>query len=344
MSPQPIPVPEPDWNAIGDAFREARRFLITTHVNPDGDGLGAELGLWAYLKSRGKDVRIVNPDPLPPRYAFLEELGHYESYTPAEHEAVIADRDIVVVLDISKWERLDGLGERLSRSDARTVCIDHHPFEANGMADLYAVDLKAAATGQLVYEMIRAWNHEVDPVMATGFYVSILTDTGSFRFSNSDARAHRVAAELISLGLDPNDLYEKVYGNSSLARIRLLGEALSTLRVELEGNVILLVLSREMMDRHGALASDTEGFVDIARTVQGSEGVGLLMERADGKIKTSLRSKGRISVNRIATRFGGGGHELASGATLEGPLDEAIGSLLAAFADEIARHGTRPAG
>jgi len=335
MNPRPSP-PKPAWKEIAQVFETKRRFLITTHVNPDGDGLGAELGLWAYLRSLGKDVRIVNPDDLPPRYEFLAREGKFEPYDPALHDPVIADREVVVVLDISKWERLEELGEKLRTSKALKVCIDHHPYEANGMADLYGVDLTAAATGQLVYEMIRDQGHPVDRRMATGFYVSILTDTGSFRFSNSDARAHRVAAELVALGLDPNELYESVYGNTSLARLRLLGEALRTMRVEEDGRLLLIALPRDVVNRSGAIPSDTEGFVDLVRSVKGCEGVALLTEREDGRIKASLRSRGTISVNRIAVQFGGGGHEYASGATLDGPLAAASDRIVEAFRRELA--------
>ena len=329
--------PAPAWDAIARVFDQHQRILLSTHVNPDGDGLGAELGLWAYLKARGKDVRILNPDPLPARYRFLAAEGEFLTYDPSQHASLIADAEVVVVLDISKWERLDALGAALEASDAVKVCIDHHPYEGNGMADHYGVDLSAAATGQLVYEMIRDWGHAVDRTMAKGFYISILTDTGSFRFSNSDGRAHRVAAELIDTGLDPNVLYEAVYGNSSLARVRLMGEALRAMQVHDEGRVLLLVLSQDMVQRTGAVPADTEGFVDVARSVEGCEGVALLMEREDGRIKTSLRSKGRISVNRVARQFGGGGHELASGATLDGPLERAASRILDAMRAEIAR-------
>jgi phosphoesterase RecJ-like protein len=328
--------PAPAWGKIVEAFDKNQHFLVTTHVNPDGDGLGAELGLWAYLQSRGKNARIVNPDALAPRYEFLEEEGDYEVYEPETHDAVIKEAQVVVVLDISRWERLAALGEKLRTSKVQKICIDHHPFEPNGMADLYAVDISAAATGQLVYEMIRDLGHEVDRKMALGFYLSILTDTGSFRFSNSDARAHRAAGELIEKGLDPNELYERVYGNSSLQRMRLLGEALTTMRVEDGGRILLIVLSREQVERTGAIPSDTEGFVDIARTVKGCEGLGLLMERKDGTVKVSLRSRGQINVNRVATAFDGGGHALASGATIPGPLDEAADRVLDGLRDEIA--------
>jgi phosphoesterase RecJ-like protein len=325
------PGPVPDWNAVGEALDAHRRFLVTTHLNPDGDGLGAELGLWAYLRSRGKDVRIVNPDPLSARYEFLAREGTYEPYDPESHEEFIEACEMVIVLDISRWDRLGVLGERLRRRKALTVCIDHHPFEANGMADLYGVDLTAAATGQLVYEMIRARGHAVDRKMALGFYISILTDTGSFRFSNSDSRAHRVAAELLQHDLDPSDIYEEVYGNSSLPRLRLLGASLAGLRVEAEGRLVVLVIPKESLRTTGAVPADTEGFVDIARTAQGCEGVALFLEREDGQVKLSLRSRGRLDVNRVASRFGGGGHVLASGATLEGPLDRAVEEVLGAL-------------
>lgn len=330
-------VPAPAWEAIAEALDANDRFLVTTHVNPDGDGLGAELGLWAYLRSRGKDARILNPDPLPPRYAFLAEEGEYEVYDPAVHDPVIEAAQVVIVLDISRWGRLAALGEKLSRCRALKVCIDHHPFEANGMADLYAVDLGASATGQLVYEMIRDRGHEVDRRMALGFYVSILTDTGSFRYSNSDPRAHRAAAELLPLGLDPYELYESVYGNSSLPRVRLLGEALISMRVEAEGRLFLLVLTRDMMARSGAIPSDTEGFVDIPRSIVGCEGVALLMEHEGGEVKLSLRSRSRIDVNRVAVALGGGGHVRASGATLDGPLEDAVERVVAELTRELAR-------
>jgi phosphoesterase RecJ-like protein len=331
--------PIPAWEAITRAFDDHQRFLITTHVNPDGDGLGAELGLWTYLRSRGKDARIVNADPLAPRYGFLGDQGEYEVYDPAVHDSVIDETEVVVVLDISRWDRLGALGERLERSNTFTVCIDHHPFEDNGMADLYGVDISAAATGQLVYEMIRSQGREIDRQMALGFYISILTDTGSFRFSNSDARAHQVAGELIDKGLDPNELYECVYGNSSLERMRLLGRVLSGMRVEEEGRILILILPRALVEECGAIPSDTEGFVDIARTVKGCEALALLMERKDGSVKVSLRSRGRANVNAVAASFGGGGHVLASGATTEGPLETAVDRVLERIRQEVASIG-----
>ena len=337
-------MPQADWPQIQSAIDHHRRFVITTHVNPDGDGLGAELGLSAYLESLGKDVRIINPDPLPARYRFLNQEAKYESYNPAEHESFIEACDVVVVLDISRWERLDSLGERLRQRSGLTICIDHHPFESNGMANLYGVDLGAAATGQLVYEMVRDRGRPLDRRMALGFYISILTDTGSFRFSNSDPRAHRAAAELLSFALDPNEIYEQVYGNSSLNRLQLMGKALSELQTEENGRLLYLVLPQSWLKETGAVPADTEGFVDIARTATGCESVALFLEREDGQVKLSLRSRGRMNVNRVAAQFGGGGHLLASGATHPGPLSRAVDEVTRALREELDRvSGTPPA-
>jgi len=328
--------PAPAWDRIRGAIDSHQRFLITTHVNPDGDGLGAELGLCAYLVSRGKDVVILNPDPLSDRYAFLAEHATYLAYDASRDAEVIEQAEVIIVLDISRWERLGELGKRLRSCSALKICIDHHPFEANGMADIYGVDLTAAATGQLVYEMIRDGRQAVDVRMAMGFYISILTDTGSFRFSNSDPRAHRVAAELIETGLDPNELYERVYGDSSLSRLRLLGYGLSHMRMEAEGRLAFVVLPREAVRECGAVPADTEGFVDVARTARGTEGVALLFEHEEGTIKVSLRSRGRINVNRVASALGGGGHVLASGATMDGPLGTAVTRLRDLLERELA--------
>lgn len=320
----PVPTgPEPAWDAIGRAIDAHHRFLVTTHVNPDGDGLGAELGLWAYLRSLGKDARIVNQDPVGERYAFLDDEGQFEVYDPGRHDALIADREVVFVLDISRVERLGALGETVRAAGALTICIDHHPFEGNGLADLYGVDVEAAATGQLVFELIRARGHALDERMATGFYVSILTDTGSFRFSNSDSRAHRAAAELLAFGLKPSLLYERVYGNWSLGRLRLLGEVLRRMEVEAGGAILLLPIPHELVVSCGADPEDSEGFVDVARSARTCRAVALLLEKEDGTVKVSLRSKGELNVNRIAVACGGGGHLYASGATLEGPLERA---------------------
>jgi bifunctional oligoribonuclease and PAP phosphatase NrnA len=338
-------MPSSDWREIGNAIDRHHRFLITTHVNPDGDGLGAELGLSAYLESLQKDVRIINPDGLPARYRFLDREAKYESYDPALHESFIEGCEVVIVLDISRWERLDALGERLRRRRGLTICIDHHPFESNGMANLYGVDLSAAATGQLVYEMVRDAGRPLDRRMALGFYISILTDTGSFRFSNSDPRAHRAAAELLAYALDPNEIYEQVYGNSSLPRLRLLGKALSELRTEEDGRIVLLVLPQAWLRETGAVPADTEGFVDIARSAADCESVALFLEREDGKVKLSLRSRGRMNVNRVAAQFGGGGHILASGGTHPGPLSRAVDEVTRALREELARaSGTPPSG
>jgi len=322
------------WQPISKVIDDHHRFLVTTHVNSDGDGLGAELGLWGYLKRLGKDVRIVNPDALIARYAFLNAEGQYETYDPETHRALLADREVLFFLDFSRWERLEAFGDAIRATNATTVCIDHHPVE-QGPADLNGIDITAASTGQLVYELIRWRGDAPDHRMATGLYVSILTDTGSFRFSNSDPRAHRVAAELLECGLDPAALYEHVYGNWELGRLRLLSAALNSLKAEENGKILLLSVSHGELQACGVPMSDTDGFVDVARSTKNAECVALFVEREDGSLKMSFRSKGLVDVNAVAGTFGGGGHRNASGATLSGPLEDAQAAVLKALREAL---------
>jgi phosphoesterase RecJ-like protein len=235
---------------------------------------------------------------------------------------------VAVLLDFSRWDRIGRLEGPIRNSGALTVCIDHHPG-TGGPADLNGIDTGASSTGQLVYELLRPLGHPFDPRMATGFYVSILTDTGSFRFSNSDPRAHRAAAELLAHGLEPSRLYEHVYGNWSVGRLRLLGRVLDAMRLEAGGRIILLPVPRESIDATGADSTDAEGFVDIARSAAVCRCVVLLLEQRDGRIKVSLRSKGTVDVNAVAGRLGGGGHLYAAATVLDGPLDAAARAVLA---------------
>lgn len=311
------------WNNIADALREKEHFVLCTHQNPDGDGLGAQLGLWEYLKNQGKSVSIINPDPLPTRYEFLNTEKQFQGYDQGLHDKVLDAAEVAIFLDFSRWDRMGApLEAKMRDIGALTVCVDHHPVE-DGPANLNGLDETAAATGQLAYELIRSMGGQLTPVMATGFYTSILTDTGSFRFSNSDSRAHRVTAELLETGIDPSVLYEKVYGEWELSRLRLMSLSLANMESLDEERVLLLPVTRQMIDDVGAHETDAEGFVDVARSVRTCECVVLLVEREGNQTKLSFRSKGRVNVQVIAESLGGGGHLYAAGATVSGNVQDA---------------------
>jgi len=244
---------------------------------------------------------------------------------------MIRDREVAILVDLSRWDRVGGPGPIIRAGRALTVCIDHHPPEDGAPADLNGIDPTAAASGQLIYELIRGRGHSVNRTTALGLYVSILTDTGSFRFSNSDSRAHRAAADLLVHDLEPSRIYERVFGSFSTARLELLGSALTTMRTAHQGGIILLSVSREMIEACGAHPSDAEGFVDVARSAGRCRVVALLLELEDGSIKVSFRSKGEVSVGAAASGLGGGGHDYAAGASLPGPLEDATARVLTAL-------------
>jgi len=301
-----------DRGPLLDLFRHERSFVLTTHVSSDGDGLGSELALGRALTRLGKSVRIINPTATTPRYAFLSREGEIETYGP-EHDAVLRSTGAIVVLDINRWSRLGAMAEGARSSPARKACVDHHPApEIGGAASL--VDPSAAATGVLVLELLEELTGDIPPDAIDPLYVALMTDTGSFRFGNTDARTLRLAARLVALGAAPDRLYEAVYETSTPGRLRLLGEVLSSLTYELDGRLVHYSIGRMLLARTGATLEDVEGFTDIVRSAEKSEVVVSFLEAEDGGTKVSLRSKGgRVDVGAIAAAFGGGGHAAASG-------------------------------
>jgi phosphoesterase RecJ-like protein len=307
--------------AVRTLIEERQRFLLTTHVNPDGDGVGSQVALWYFLRSRGKEVWIVNNNELADNLRFLEPPGGVRVYEPGRDDELLREVDAIIVLDNSAPERLDRMQEAVLSSPAKRVCIDHHP-EPDEIWDLLLIREEACATGEIVHDLIRLMGGELNAEMATALYTAIVTDTGHFRFSNTRPSTHRLAASLLEAGVSVPRVYEEVYEQSSPAYMRLLGAALQDLRLESEGRLGVLTVTRQLMARCQAEAEDTS---EIINTVLGIAGVRLailLKELAGGRTKISLRSKGAVDVNRLARLFGGGGHRNASGAVVDAPLDE----------------------
>jgi phosphoesterase RecJ-like protein len=309
------------WAPIVSLIREGRRFAVTTHVHPDGDALGAELALARGLRSLGKEVRIVNSDPVPGRYAFLDPEGDIERWRPAAFDGVMREADAVFVLDISRWERLGELGGLVREAGGTRVCIDHHPCE-DGFGEIHIIDTAASATGELVYELLVALGAPLSRGILEPLYVAILTDTGGFRFSSTSPRAHEIAAAALRHGISPDMLHERLYEEFSQARTRLLGLILQNLTFECDGRLAHFLITRKMLEETGARDEETEGLVDHPRGVRGVQAVVYFMETEEGDTKISLRSRGEaLDMNSFARRFGGGGHPRAAGIVLPGPIE-----------------------
>ena len=308
-----------------------RRVCLTTHVNPDGDGLGSEVGLAHLLRANGVTVSIANPTPTAPRFEFLfRDLPGVDRSDQAVKE--LRRADAIVVLDISDLSRLGMLAETVRERGATVPvgCVDHHLSPGTLPAGPRYVDPTAAATGELIVEIAMANEWPLTPTAARALYVAILTDTGGFRFSNTHPRTLRIAAELLDRGIDPEAIYLDVYAGAPEGRVRLLAEVLQTLVVEPEVGLSWVTVPPGAVERYQVSSDDLDGVIEHARSIAGIKMALLFREIAQGRIKVSLRSIGAVDVAAFAQPFGGGGHSKAAGLSLEGSLSAVQDTVLQA--------------
>jgi phosphoesterase RecJ-like protein len=318
-----------DALAFAAALSPGQRVCLTTHVNPDGDGLGSEAGLVYLLRALGVNAVITNPTPTPPRFGFLlDDLPGIDRTGEAIKE--LRRADLVVVLDISDLGRLGMLGDTVRDRGVPVACIDHHVSTGILPPGPRYLDAGAAATGELIFELALANGWALTQEAARGLYVAILTDTGGFRFSNTRPRTLRVAAELLETGVDPEQIYLEVYARAPEGRARLFAEALQTLVVEPEHGLAWVTVPPGAIERLGVSSDDLDGVVEFPRSIEGIRMALLFREVSQGRIKVSLRSVGDVDVAAFAKEFGGGGHTKAAGLALAGSLAEVQATVLAA--------------
>lgn len=317
-------------------FAAAKSAVLVTHVTPDGDGIGAEICLHAYLVSLGIDTRILNTEPLPLRYRFLDTRGAVEVFDPARHDAFVRQADLIVMLDNSSPQRLGSLEEATRASRATTICIDHHDL-TDPFWKVSLVDPQASATGELVYRLIKTLGGRPDFGATQAAYVSLVTDTGYFRFGKTSPGAHESAADMLAQGVSPPRVYSEVFERHSAALVRLGGVALADLKLEEQDRLAWIRLTRDQVAACGAELEDTSDVVNELLTIDGVR-VAALFKGIDGdRVKISLRSKGPLDVNKIAQAFGGGGHINAAGAVIPGTIDEVAARVLASCRDLVRR-------
>ena len=302
-------------------------FLVTTHESPDGDAVGSSLALGSYLRRLGKAVTVYLKDPIPDLYAFLPLASSVVHALP--------DRrfDICFVLDVGEFRRA---GEELANFTGvgKFINIDHHLLcERFGAINL--IDAEAAATGVLIHRIIRAAGHEVDYDTALCIYTAVITDTGSFRYSNANREAFTVAGEMVACGVDAWFVAEKLYESQPQRRLELLALALATLTVSPRGDVASITVLLDMYDKTGTDAELTDGFVNYPRSIRGVEVAVFFRELRPGVFKVGFRSKGKVNVAALAAQFGGGGHHNAAGCNIEGPLEEVRQRVFSHLADVL---------
>lgn len=310
--------------AIVDQLIKSRNVLVASHMNPDGDAIGALLATGMVLKAMNKQVRMYNESVIPAVYRFLPHVSAIEQWIDD-----VTSFDTVVILDCGTIERVGMVSDRL-KALPMIINIDHHVTNTR-FGHLQWIDENACATAEMIYQMINALPVAIDCAMATSIYTGILTDTGSFRFSNTNQSAFSVCAEMIARGANPYEVAKHVYGTYSLGRIKLLNLALDSLEISPNGKLSIMTLTQDMLKETRTQAEDIDGIINYARRIEDVEVAALIHElKANGRrsrdgsvdFHVSLRSDGMVDVSSIAARFGGGGHAGAAGFSARMPLAE----------------------
>jgi len=295
-------------------LQENKRFLIVSHTNPDGDSIGSQLALASIIKDLGGHVNIFSADPVPANYHFLPGVEQIEVGKPSGRW------DVLIALDSSDIGRI-GIGLEEVKYDV-LINIDHHICNQN-FGDINWVEPDCAAVGEMIFEILEGLGLPLGIERAICIYTAIVTDSGCFQYMNTSARTHLLVARLLEEGIHPTEIAEKVFDTKSLQQMHLLGKALLTLQVGLEGKVAWFVITRDMCKDTGTTIDESEGFVDYVRALKGVEVALCFVEISETRTKVSMRSKGRVDVNKIASSFGGGGHRSAAGCIVKAPLEEA---------------------
>ena len=325
------------WEPFIEIVKAHRRFLLTTHTRADGDGIGSELVLHRFLAKRGNEVLILNHEPIGEKLAFLDRRHVIKTVDEAALKAGAYDNfDVLISLDNSYRHRLGALAALCDRPGLVKVAIDHHVFRGT-FADVAIVDETAACVGQMLFDFFKEHRIRLDDACARALYVSLVTDTGYFSYPNTSPRAHLMAAELLEHKIDPTKINELIYQRNTLAQAKLLGLAMHTLHTDLDGRLAWFGITRAHAKRTGVDPEETEFFIDFVRQIDAVEVIAFFRHVERGTVNVSLRSKGKLNVEEIAKRYGGGGHATMSGMQIKGAYKKVLADVVATLKREMTR-------
>ncbi|BDU68765.1 DHH family phosphoesterase [Geothrix oryzae] len=324
---------------FADFLDRHTKVLLTTHENPDGDGVGAAIALAAHLKGQGKAVRIVVTPVLPENLRFLDPEGWIEAFEPGgAHGDLAAWPDAWLLIDASEPHRMGPLFAAFQGTGAERACLDHHLKDAPQGFDDEFTDSTASASTELVYDLVRPrLGGDLPPVMAQALYAGMVSDTGNFRHSNTTPKIHHAAADLIAQGVHPARTYNALYQTATPAKLKLFGRAMGGLQLRDAGRFAYVAVTATDLAACGATHEDLDELVEEPRKLFGVEVAALFSETADGRAKVSLRSRERVDVNAVCRLFGGGGHRLASGAKVAESLPAFIAQVETAVQAQMAK-------
>ena len=311
-----------NWPLFVDLINANHRFLLTSHIRPDCDALGSELGMANVLEALGKQVRIVNGQETPPNLSFIDPQRRIMKLGSDVGLDELADTDVLMVLDTSAWAQLGPMGEALQSLQATKMILDHHVSQDDLGAEAFK-NTTAEATGRLVVEAADQLGVELTPEMAAPLFAALATDTGWFRFPSTGSETYRIAARLVDAGACPADIYRELYERNSSGRMRLRGEVLARIDLVNDGKLGHTHVLKSDFDRLQALPSDTEDLVNLVLEIDGTQAAVIFIELVENQsYKVSFRSRCKLDCSQVAGQFGGGGHKAAAGATIDGKLAE----------------------
>jgi phosphoesterase RecJ-like protein len=318
----------------------AEHILITTHFRPDGDACGCVRAMMEGLRSQGKDAKGLFLSPLASWYEAMFETRIPVLGNDIKKEmlaAYYANIDLIVIVDTNSFVQLPGLEEWLKSCGKKIVVIDHH-VTGDGLGTVELIDTAASAAGEIIYDFFKSAQWPITERVAQSIFIAVATDTGWFKYGNADARIFHTAAELIGAGAKPNEIYRTMYQSFTPARLKLMTRMLEHLELHENGRIATQYILRKDFDETGSSGPDTENLIDECQRIATVEVATLFVELADGKFRCSLRSKGRVDVRVVAQKYGGGGHTLASGVNLEGPLDRAMERIVSEIRVQLGRN------
>ncbi len=326
------------WRPVLELIEKATRIVLSTHENSDGDGLGSEVAMCSVLRQLGKDVCIINPTSIPKNYQFLPYLSQALIFneTSSEHRQQLEEAELFMLLDanhIGRTRTIKPIVLERQKHGLKVVCIDHH-LHPEEFADAMVCLPYASATGELVYELIKAMEEHygrvlIDKEVATGLYTAIMTDTASFKLPKTTPHVHRIVAELLETGISPTEIYEKIYNTLNENVLKLISYGVGNIRLLEKNTLAYIPITQAMLAQTQTLLSDTERLLDYMVGIPTTQVSLLFIELPDGRTKVSLRSRGDLAVNEIAMQYGGGGHKNAAGCVVSLPLQQAVEKLTA---------------
>ncbi|MCR9291315.1 MAG: bifunctional oligoribonuclease/PAP phosphatase NrnA [bacterium] len=317
-----------NWDQLKARIHSCQKFILCSHIRPDCDALGSEIGMAGILEQLGKKVRIINGHPTPESLSFIDPGQRIEVLGETVHAEEITG-DCFVVLDTSAWAQIGPMSDVLRAFQGTKLCIDHHMGE-DDLGTEFFKDTSAEATGHIVAKLAKHLDVQLTKSMATALYAAIATDTGWFRFGSTTADTYRVVAELVEAGAVPADIYGDLYERDTIGRVRLRGRILARTTEEMDGQLVYTHVLKEDFAETGAVASDTEDAINMTLAIAGTRVAVIFVEQLKGGFKLSFRSRCAVDCSQLAAEFGGGGHKAAAGAFVEGSLHEVQDRVLPA--------------